>query len=429
MKIYLLILIVLTNLTSVLSQNSTSYKKAEKLYQEHKYEEAISLYEKSLNEKPKNSYIYGQIAFAHLFLRHYEESKTNFTEAIQIDSTISDYYNGRGLTKAYIGDVYGAIDDFTKSIKLDPKFPHAYLNRGSAYTSLEKLDSAIADLNEALELDKTNPDINFQLARLLYKNKELTESIKQYNNAEKKGLKSDDLYLSRASVYYKTKDYENAIKDYSTIIKGNPKHTDALNNRAVLYDEMGKKDLAEKDRATLYKITGVAFKDPKDYVYERVNSKNGYYSIEVPNHWDVKLDSKDNEESMVITVPQKDANARFQTVVITLSYNYDMGVNYGVSNEDELVTFWQQSQLKNTGDYKSYDLVSQKQFMLNGWKALSFLTQSQRNENTFKLIMYELVTSKKDQLFYGYFQSAEEDFKYYQPIFDMMMKTIVIKGK
>lgn len=429
MKIYLVILIVLINLTSAISQNSPSFKKAEKLYQEHKYEEAISLYKKSLNESPKSSYIYGQIAFAHLFLSHYEESQTNFTEAIQIDSTVSDYYNGRGLTKAYIGDVYGAIEDFTKSIKLDPNFSNAYLNRGSAYTSLEKIDSAIADLNFALKLDKQNPDINFQLARLLYKNKDLAGSISQYINAEKKGLKSEDLYLSRASVYYKLKDYENAIKDYSTIIKKNPKHTDALNNRAVLYDEMGKKDLAMKDRATLYKITGVSFKDPKDYVYERVNSKNGYYSIEVPNHWDIKLESKDNEESMIISVPQKEANERFQTVVITLSYNYNMEKNYGVGNEDELVTFWQQSQVKNTDSYKSYDLVSQKQFMLNGWKALNFLTQSQRDENTYKLIMYELVTSKQDQLFYGYFQSAEEDFKYYQPIFELMMKSIVIKGK
>ncbi len=429
MKKYLVILIILTSFSNASSQSSPNFKKAEKLYQEHKYEEAISLYEKSLSEIPKSSYIYGQIAFAHLFLNNYEESKTNFTEAIQIDSTVSDYYNGRGLTKAYLGDVYGAVDDFTKSISLDAKFSHAYLNRGSAYTSLEKIDSAISDLNTALQLDKNNPDINFQLARLLYKNNELNKSIDQYKKAEKKGLKSEDLYLSRASVYYKLKDYENAIKDYTTIIKKNPNHTDALNNRAVLYDELGKKELAEKDRESLFKITGVEFKDPNKYVYEKVNSKNGYFSLEVPNHWDVKLESKDNEESMIITVPQKDANPRFQTVVITLSYNYDMGKLYGVSNEDELVTFWQQSQLKNTGDYKSYDLVSQKQFMLNGWKALNFLTQSQRNESTYKLIMYELVTTKHDQLFYGYFQSAAEDFKYYQPIFDNMMKTIVIKGK
>lgn len=429
MKIYLVSLVLLVNLSSAFSQNSPTFKKAEKLYQEHKYQESIGLYEKSLSETPKSSYIYGQIAFAHLFLTHYEESQTNFNEAIQLDSTIADYYNGRGLTKAYSDDVYGAIDDFTKSINLDPKFAYAYLNRGSAYTSVEKIDSAIADLNVALDLDKKNPDINFQLARLLYKNKDMQGSIDQYIKAEKKGLKSEDMYLSRASVYYKMKDNNNAIKDYTTILKMNPKSTDALNNRAVLYDEMGKKELAEKDRKALYDITGVTFKDPKDYVYERVSSENGLYSIEVPNHWDVKFESKESEESMVITVPQKDANARYQTVIITLSYNYDMEKNYGVSNEDALVQFWQQSQIKNTQGYKSYDLVSQKQFMLNGWKALSFLTQSQRDDNTLKLIMYELVTTKQDQLFYGYFQSAAEEFKYYQPIFDTMIKTIVIKGK
>ena len=429
MKIYLITLILFANISIGLSQNSQAFKDAEKFFKEGKYEKSIDLYKKSLKENSKNSYIYGQLAFAQLFLSQYEESQMNFTEAIQLDSSVSDYYNGRGLSKAYVGDVHGAIDDFTKSIELDPNFSQAYLNRGSAYTSIEKIDKAIDDLNVALELDKQNPDINFQLARLLYKNKKLNESIEQYNKAEKKGLNSEDLYLSRASVYYKLKDYENAIKDYSTIIKKNPKQTDALNNRAVLYDEIGKKDLAEKDRQTLYKITGVTFKDPKEYKYERINSKNGYYSIEIPTHWEIAMESTNSEDKINITVPQKDANERFQTVVITLSYNYDMSSNYGVGNEDELINFWQQSQLKNTDGYKTYDLISQKQFMLNGWKALNFLTKSQRNDNTYELLMYELVTAKQDQLFYGYFQSASQDFKYYQPIFDRIMKSLIIKGK
>lgn len=428
MKLYLQFILIFVSLATIQAQNSTNFKNAEKQYKAHNYQKAIEFYQKSIDEYPKNSYISGQIAFAYLFLEKYEEAKINFQEALLKDSTISDYYNGLGLAKAYLGDVGGAANDFTEAIKLDPTFSQPYLNRGSAYSAMNKLDSAITDLESAEKLDSKNPEINFQLARMLYKKEEYEKSIKNYNIAEQKGLKSDDLYLSRASVYYKMKNIPKAIDDYSIILKKNPKSTDALNNRAVLYDQIGKKDLADKDRNTLYSITGVRFKDPREYKYEKIESKNGYFTIEVPTHWIVESTSSDSEDRIVITVPQKKENPKFNAVNITLSFNYNMALKYGVSREEELVQFWQNSQIKNTENYKEYDLISQKQFMLNGWKATNFLTQSQIDDKSPKINMYELVTAKPNQLFYGYFQSLTEDFKYYQPIFDKIIKTINIKG-
>ena len=429
MKLYLPILLFLISFNFSFSQSSIDLKNAEQYYSSGNYVQAIELYEKALITEPNNSYIYGQIAFSYLFLKKYEQSKLKFDEAININSKIADYYNGKGLAEAYLGDVNSAISDFTKAIDLDSKFSHAYLNRGSAYTSMGNNDGAISDLKVAEKLDPQNPEINYQLARLLYKKNEYSKSVEQYNIAEKKGLKTIDLYLSRATVFYKNNDIKSAIKDYTSILSKDSKNTDALNNRAVMYDYLGKNDLADKDRKTLYKITGVEFKDPKNYKYINTKSKNKYFSVNLPDHWEVEHSSKDNEDRMEITVPQKNSNPRYKAVKITLSYNFDMQNKFGISDENELVNFWQQSQIKNTKNYVEYDLLSQKQFMLNGWKAINFITASQATTNSFKINMYELVASKPDQLFYGYFQSASEDFKYYQPIFEKILKTINIKGK
>lgn len=429
MKLYLPILLFFLIISTNQAQNNINFQQAEKQFQAHNYKNAIALYEKALSDEPKNSYISGQIAFAYLFLEQYEQAKINFQEAIIKDSTIADYFNGLGLAKAYLGDVEGAASDFTEAIKLDPKFSQPYLNRGSAYSAMNKIDSAIVDLKSAEKLDNKNPEINFQLARLLYKKKKYDESIENYNTAEKKGLKSDDLYLSRASVYYKMKNYEQAINDYTTLLKINPKNTDALNNRAVLYDEIGKKDLAETDRNNLFKITGVKFEDPDSIKYVKVVSKNSYITVELPSNWIVEKSSTDSEDKITVTVPQKNSNPRFKAVSIILSNETNLKKNYGVYGEGQLLEFWQQSQVKNTANYKSYDLISQKQFMLNGWNAIRYLTHSQVNDNTLELNMYELVTAKDNQLFYGYFQSPIEDFAYYQPIFDKIIKTIVIKEK
>lgn len=429
MKLYLSTLLFILSINPTFSQNSEELKNAEQYYKTGNYVQAIDLYEKALIDDPKNSYIQGQIGFAYLFLKKYEQSKLNFTEAIMLDSTIADYYNGRGLAAAYMSDVNSAIGDFSTAIKYDPTFSHAYLNRGSAYTTIANNDLAINDLLEAEKLDKKNPDVNYQLARLYYKKLDYAKSIENYNIAEKKGIKTDDLSLSRASVYYKMNNYEMAIKEYSSIIKKNPNNTDALNNRAVMYEALGKKDLAQKDRESLYKITGVKFKDPASYKYKKVTSKNEYFSLNIPTNWELVNTSTDTEENMVITISQKENNPRFEVVTVTLSYNTEMQDRYGISGEGELMNFWQQSQIKNTQNYLEYSIISQKQFMLNGWKAINFITTSQKSEEEYKFNMYEVVLAKENQLFYGYFQSPAVDFSYYQPIFEKILKSILIKGK
>jgi hypothetical protein len=224
------------------------------------------------------------------------------------------------------------------------------------------------------------------------------------------------------------KHYDSAIKDYSTILKKNPKNTDALNNRAVIYDMVGKDSLANIDRTALFSLTGVKFEDPRTFKYKRVYSKDKYFSVELPDHWTVETSTTNAEDKMVIKVPQVDSVPQFRAVNITLSFNYNMMLKYGVSKESELIQFWQSSQLKNTEGYSKYDMISQKQFMLNGWYAIRFLTQTQATTNSMKINSYELVTAKPNQLFYGYFQSPDTFFKYYQPIFDKILQSIVIKG-
>lgn len=429
MKLYLPIFLIFSFLNIAFSQNSINFEKAEKQYKSHNYKKSIDLYELALKDNQHISYIYGQMAFAHLFLKQYEEAKTNFESAIAEDSTISDYYNGLGLAKAYLNDINGAIADFSKAIELDPKFSQPYLNRGSAYLSIKKIDEAIKDLETAEKLDHNNPEINFQIARMYYKKDSLEKSIKNYNKAEQKGLISKDLYLDRASVYFKLGQLENAVKDYTTILKKEPNNTDALNNRAVIYDKLGKDSLAAIDRNKLFSITGTKFEDPRTFKYTRVYSKDSLYSMEVPAHWIVKKTSMDNEDIITITIPQADSLPQFRAVNITLSFNSNMMLRYGVSEQSELIKFWQNSQLKNTKGFSKYNMLSQKQFMLNDWFAVRFLTQTQKTPNSLIINMYELVTAKPNQLFYGYFQAPDVYFKYYQPIFDRLIKSIVIKGK
>jgi len=429
MKFNLLLLNLILFTTTSLFTQSDVFNEAEVLYKQGRYEQSIKKYEVALIKKPNSAYIKGQIGFAYLFTKKYEDAKIHFTDAIAIDPKIADYYNARGLADAYLGNVSDAINEFTTAIEKDPKFAQAYLNRGSAYSSIGDTDNSIQDLKVAESLDTKNPEINYQLGRLYSLKKDYESSIKHYNIAKSKGLDKEQLYMSLALTYFKNNEFQKAANTYTKVLEKNSQNTDALNNRAVSYDKLGKKDLTEKDRNELYSITGVEFKDPKDYKFVRVDSEDRNFYLNIPSHWIVEKQSKDGEDKIIVTVPQKDKSPRFQAVKLTLSYNYNMQENYGISDPNGLVSFWQSSQLKNTEAYSKYDLLSQKKFALNGWSATRFLTLSQPSYNSPIFKMYELVTAKQNQLFYGYFQSSAQDFDFFQPTFNKIIESIDFQGK
>ena len=62
-------------------------------------------------------------------------------------------YNERGNRYSRSG-IYGkAISDYTSAIELDSTYAEAYFNRGGSYYEVGWYDEAIADLSKAIELD------------------------------------------------------------------------------------------------------------------------------------------------------------------------------------------------------------------------------------------------------------------------------------
>jgi tetratricopeptide (TPR) repeat protein len=76
----------------------------------------------------------------------------DFTKAIQLDSTVADYYYWRAEST---GESKEAIADSSEAIRLDPNKEEAYFNRGHSFCRTGELDKAIADYTEVLRLLKS----------------------------------------------------------------------------------------------------------------------------------------------------------------------------------------------------------------------------------------------------------------------------------
>ena len=70
---------------------------------------------------------------------------------IELNPTLAQAYNNRGITYAETGDYDDAIRDFTKAIEIDPNFAMAMANMGLAYAQKGDKDNARQWWKKALE--------------------------------------------------------------------------------------------------------------------------------------------------------------------------------------------------------------------------------------------------------------------------------------
>ena len=76
------------------------------------------------------------------------------------------FYN-RGLSRAYLGDLDGAIADFTRALQDRPNFAEAYNNRGFTYAKQGQLAPAQSDLENALAINPNLSEARQTLAKVV----------------------------------------------------------------------------------------------------------------------------------------------------------------------------------------------------------------------------------------------------------------------
>jgi tetratricopeptide (TPR) repeat protein len=62
-----------------------------------------------------------------------DEAIKNYDKAIELDPTISQFYNNRGYTYMQKEEYQKALSDYEKAIQLRPGYPRALLNKGDIY--------------------------------------------------------------------------------------------------------------------------------------------------------------------------------------------------------------------------------------------------------------------------------------------------------
>jgi tetratricopeptide (TPR) repeat protein len=117
------------------------------------HDNALELYDKSLELNPNNIYSLSNKGFTMNLLNKFEEAIPLFDKAIELDKAFAYSYNNRGLSKIKIGKTEEGLEDINYSFKLDEYDSYGYRNLGIHHLDKGDYSKALDLFRKAKELD------------------------------------------------------------------------------------------------------------------------------------------------------------------------------------------------------------------------------------------------------------------------------------
>jgi len=173
-------------LTSVMEKNF--FEKANQLFNEEKYEEAIAAYQEFLEKNPEIFQVHFSLGNCYKELGNTEQALQEYQLVLEKTDAEKDH-KLRAKTLAAIGESYLKKEDldsaqnyFKKSLDLDPQDEILAYNVGEIYFSHQKLEGAVEYFELASKIKPDWPDAFYKLG-LVYLN--LTDYEKAKENLKK----------------------------------------------------------------------------------------------------------------------------------------------------------------------------------------------------------------------------------------------------
>ena len=223
-----------------------------------KYNEAITLVDKSINLDPRFAAAY-IVKGLYLFkMGRYEEAINNYNEAREMESKISvnyawaSYEKGRALVA--LGLYEDALRSYDKALKLGLGFgEQSWYGKGQIYFELGRYDKALESFNASIHFCSDNVDAYYQIARIKARQKDSKRCLDNLQKAIDKSYEKEDLKrLARDEI-----DFKN--------LKKNKRFTDLVGKRESMKIESV--TTYKKDKNYIVSIVGNNFGPNKDTVW------------------------------------------------------------------------------------------------------------------------------------------------------------------
>ncbi|HUP63291.1 MAG TPA: sulfatase-like hydrolase/transferase [Thermoanaerobaculia bacterium] len=218
--------------------------KAVMLYQEGKWDEAIDVAKKLLDDRPEMTLAKDLLAFVFQQTEKSGEAEKLLRDAMA-SGTASDTMKKRlGLLLSERGDAAEAVQILsTFRDSKDPELLNAY---GIALADLGRMQEAIAQFERALQLDRTNAAAFQNLGVVALRMNDLPRAEQHLSRALRLNAKMPLALNSLGVVYARQNDVARAVDAWTRAVAVDPRQYDALFNIGLVAGRAGQRDRAKQ---------------------------------------------------------------------------------------------------------------------------------------------------------------------------------------
>ncbi|MCB8762358.1 tetratricopeptide repeat protein [Planktothrix agardhii] len=219
-----------------------SYRLAQALVKQEKWQEAIAAYQQALIITPNWVEVQRELGDLFLKLERWDEAVQVYETAIGLRSEGAEVYHNLGDALLKLQRWEDAIAAYEKAIELNPEFSWSYNNLGDGLRELQRWDEAAQAYRKAIELKPDFALSHHNLGDILVKKEDWENAIAAYQKAVDLDPNFVWAHYNLAEVYVKLDQWDEAVEAYRQVLKIKPdlaiayqKLADIAQNRIQLY--------------------------------------------------------------------------------------------------------------------------------------------------------------------------------------------------
>ena len=196
-----------------------------------KYEEAITLYSRSMDWQVTNAAYLGR---ARCFEKrdYVKGAIMDYSSALELNERNNfEAYYGRGRCYVKTLKYYKALDDLNHAINLQPDYINAYYHRSIARSQMRNHHGALKDMDHFISHKKNFTKAHFNRGIILQRMGQYSRAKSAFDKAIDLNLRSSEVYIRRGLCHYELGYKSKACNDFLKAKKYDQSHARNLLNR------------------------------------------------------------------------------------------------------------------------------------------------------------------------------------------------------
>ena len=196
-------------------------KRGMALSEAQRYREAVHDFDRALALDPKQAWVLGARALAHVWLGESQAALADADQAELIDPREPTLYRARGLLAEKDGNWPEALANFTRSVDLDPN-GFGYFHRARAYLMLKDYPRALRDYDAELAASPANLSIHLNKASVYMQMNDLKNARIELDAVKAAAADNDDLRAARLYGLVQLGDRKTAREEADAAVAAHP---------------------------------------------------------------------------------------------------------------------------------------------------------------------------------------------------------------